>query len=74
MTLVGRIQTSDGPRARANLHDAVTIVLADKIGISRGDVFVAAAEAPERVRNPAVGTVILVDAATHASEASGTIS
>ena len=48
---VREIRTWDGTHARAGLHDAVTIVLADEIDVSRGDTLVAAVDAPEPLRN-----------------------
>ena len=49
-TTVLDIRTFDGPLARAQLHDAVTLTLADEIDVSRGDMLVAASGAPEVVR------------------------
>jgi sulfate adenylyltransferase subunit 1 len=49
-TEIRAIHTFDGPLARAQLHDAVTLTLADEIDVSRGDMIVAAEAAPEAVR------------------------
>jgi len=48
---VREIRTYDGPQPRAGYHDAVTIVLADEIDVSRGDLLVASAAAPEPTRS-----------------------
>ncbi|HTP98393.1 MAG TPA: GTP-binding protein [Casimicrobiaceae bacterium] len=49
-TTIAEIRTYDGPRDRARLHDAVTVALADEIDVSRGDMIVAAAAAPDPAR------------------------
>jgi sulfate adenylyltransferase subunit 1 len=49
-TRVREIRTFDGPRNRAELHDAVTLTLADEIDVSRGDMLVSAADAPQPAR------------------------
>jgi sulfate adenylyltransferase subunit 1 len=49
-TVVSGIHPLDGALSRAQLHDAVTLTLADQVDISRGDMLVAAASAPEAVR------------------------
>jgi len=46
-TSVKRITTYDGDRDRARTGDAVTLVLADEVDISRGDVLAAPSERPE---------------------------
>jgi sulfate adenylyltransferase subunit 1 len=50
-THVREIRTFDKSLPRAQLHDAVTITLADEIDVSRGDVLVSAADAPEPARS-----------------------
>ncbi len=44
---VARIVTADGDLAVAKAGDAVTIVLAEEVDVSRGDVLTAAAERPQ---------------------------
>ncbi|HTV38437.1 MAG TPA: sulfate adenylyltransferase subunit CysN [Xanthobacteraceae bacterium] len=46
-SLVERIVTYDGPAAKAEAGDAVTITLADELDIGRGDVLAAAKSRPE---------------------------
>ncbi len=48
---VSEIRTWQGTQARAALHDAVTVVLADEIDVSRGDMLVASTAAPEPLRS-----------------------
>jgi sulfate adenylyltransferase subunit 1 len=50
ITEVRAIHTFDGPLSRAQLHDTVTLTLADEVDVSRGDMLVAAASAPEPAR------------------------
>lgn len=50
-SVVREIRTFAGAQPRADLHDAVSIVLADEIDVSRGDMLVASAAAPEPVRS-----------------------
>ena len=50
-TRVREIRTSDGRQMRAKLHDAVTLVLADELDVSRGDMLVRATEAPAVTRS-----------------------
>ena len=50
-TRVRDIRTHDGSLPRAQLHDAVTLTLADEIDVSRGDMLVSAADAPEASRS-----------------------
>jgi sulfate adenylyltransferase subunit 1 len=47
-TTVGRIDTPDGPLAEASAGQSVTLLLADDLDISRGDL-IAAADAPPRI-------------------------
>jgi sulfate adenylyltransferase subunit 1 len=47
---VREIRTHASTLPRAQLHDAVTITLTDEIDVSRGDMLVAAAAAPEPAR------------------------
>lgn len=47
VTTIARIVTLDGDRASAVAGEAVTLVLADAVDCSRGDVIVAAASPPE---------------------------
>lgn len=47
---VREIRAYDRVLPRAQLHDAITLTLADEIDVSRGDVVVASADAPEPVR------------------------
>jgi sulfate adenylyltransferase subunit 1 len=44
------VRTHAGSQPRAQLHDAVTITLDDEIDVSRGDMLVRAADAPEPAR------------------------
>ncbi|MGV7541089.1 sulfate adenylyltransferase, partial [Mycobacterium kansasii] len=44
---VERIDTPDGALASAHTGRSVTVVLADDVDVSRGDVIVSAADAPE---------------------------
>jgi len=46
-TRIRAIRTWNGDQARALLHDAVTLVLADEIDVSRGDMLVHAGNAPD---------------------------
>lgn len=46
-TTVSEIATFDGTREHANLHDTVTLALADEVDIARGDILVKAADVPE---------------------------
>jgi sulfate adenylyltransferase subunit 1 len=50
VTRVRDIRSFDGARARARLHDAVTLVLDDAIDISRGDLLAAADTSPPAIR------------------------
>ena len=47
LTKIRRIVTHDGELDRAKTGEAVTVVLADEIDLSRGDMLVAASSAPE---------------------------
>jgi len=53
---VERIDTADGPLAEAGAGTSVTLLLADDIDISRGDL-IAAADAPPRVTDEITGTL-----------------
>ncbi|MFJ9785805.1 sulfate adenylyltransferase subunit 1 [Amycolatopsis sp. NPDC101161] len=53
---VERIDTADGPLAEAGAGTSVTLLLADDIDISRGDL-IAAAEAPPRITDEITGTL-----------------
>ncbi|GAB3163638.1 GTP-binding protein [Amycolatopsis stemonae] len=53
---VERIDTADGPLAEAGAGTSVTLVLADDIDISRGDL-IAAADAPPQVTDEITGTL-----------------
>ncbi|WP_461166908.1 sulfate adenylyltransferase subunit 1 [Tsukamurella serpentis] len=44
---VARIDTADGELASAHTGRSVTVILADDVDVSRGDVIVSAADAPE---------------------------
>ncbi|MBS4101033.1 sulfate adenylyltransferase subunit 1 [Tsukamurella paurometabola] len=44
---VERIDTADGPLDSAHTGRSVTVILADDVDVSRGDVIVSAADAPE---------------------------
>ena len=46
-TKIRAIRSYDAALPRAQLHDAVTLTLADEIDVSRGDMIVSAAGAPE---------------------------
>jgi sulfate adenylyltransferase subunit 1 len=46
-TKVRGIRSYDSVLPRAQLHDAVTLTLADEVDVSRGDMIVSAANAPE---------------------------
>ena len=59
---VARIVTGDGDRALAQDGDAVTLVLAEPIDVSRGDVLAAAAAPPEVADQFAAHLVWLGDA------------
>jgi sulfate adenylyltransferase subunit 1 len=48
---VREIRGYDGTRARAGLHAAVTLVLADAIDVSRGDMLVHGSTSPATKRN-----------------------
>jgi sulfate adenylyltransferase subunit 1 len=48
---VREVRAYDGTLPRAQLHDAVTITLADEIDVSRGDMLVGTDAAPEPVRS-----------------------
>ncbi|MFO1324231.1 MAG: GTP-binding protein [Burkholderiales bacterium] len=45
------IRTFDAEKIAADLHDAVTLTLADEIDVSRGDMIVATADAPAPARS-----------------------
>jgi sulfate adenylyltransferase subunit 1 len=49
-TTVREIRTFDGSHANAGLHASVTLVLADELDISRGDMLVSESAVPEIVR------------------------
>jgi sulfate adenylyltransferase subunit 1 len=49
-TTVARVETADGPLAAASTGRSVTVLLADDIDLSRGDLL-AAADSPPRVTN-----------------------
>ncbi|MFB9686884.1 sulfate adenylyltransferase subunit 1 [Amycolatopsis plumensis] len=53
---VEQIDTADGPLAEAGAGTSVTLLLADDIDISRGDL-IAAADAPPRVTDEITGTL-----------------
>jgi sulfate adenylyltransferase subunit 1 len=53
---VERIDTADGPLAEAGAGTSVTLLLADDIDISRGDL-IAAADRPPRVTDEITGTL-----------------
>ncbi|WP_290056570.1 sulfate adenylyltransferase subunit 1 [Amycolatopsis solani] len=53
---VERIDTADGPLAEAGAGTSVTLLLADDIDISRGDL-IAAADAPPQVTDEITGTL-----------------
>ncbi|MBE1502367.1 sulfate adenylyltransferase subunit 1 [Amycolatopsis lexingtonensis] len=53
---VERIDTADGPLAEAGAGTSVTLLLADDIDISRGDL-IAAADAPPRITDEITGTL-----------------
>jgi sulfate adenylyltransferase subunit 1 len=55
-TTVTSVQTADGPLERGQLGRSVTVLLADDIDISRGDLL-AAADAPSTVANQLDATV-----------------
>ena len=50
-TKIREIRSYDSTLPRAQLHDAVTLTLADEIDVSRGDMIVSAANAPEASRS-----------------------
>ena len=56
-TTVARIVTFDGDRAEATAGEAVTLVLADEVDCSRGDV-IAAADAPPEAANQFEATLV----------------
>ncbi len=56
-TTVARIVTLDGDRDEAVAGEAVTLVLADEVDCSRGDV-IAAADAPPEVANQFEATIV----------------
>jgi sulfate adenylyltransferase subunit 1 len=60
-TTVRKIGTYDGARERAQLHDTVTLSLADEVDIVRGDMIVEARDMPE-VANEVEATVCWLDA------------
>ncbi len=47
---IAEIRAGNGQRARAELHESVGLTLADEIDVSRGDILVPAAAAPEPTR------------------------
>jgi bifunctional enzyme CysN/CysC/sulfate adenylyltransferase subunit 1 len=49
-TTVSGIDTYDGPRESAVLGDSVTVLLADDVDVSRGDMIASAAQRPDVVR------------------------
>jgi sulfate adenylyltransferase subunit 1 len=57
------IDTYDGPLAWAQAGQSVTLRIADDIDISRGDLFAAAGEPPEVVRDVAATVTVLSDQA-----------
>ena len=61
-TTVREIRTYDGPLARAGLHAAVTLVLADAIDVSRGDMLVREHAAPATTRRLDATVCWLADA------------
>ncbi|MEO8674461.1 MAG: GTP-binding protein [Casimicrobiaceae bacterium] len=61
-TKVREIRTYDGPLARAGLHAAVTLVLADAIDVSRGDMLVREDAAPATTRRLDATVCWLADA------------
>ncbi len=62
-TSVREIRTFDGSPARAGLHAAVTLVLADQIDISRGDMLVGEQAVPTSARRIDATVCWLSDAA-----------
>jgi sulfate adenylyltransferase subunit 1 len=62
-TSVREIRTFDGGLARAGLHAAVTLVLADELDISRGDMLVREHAAPSSTRRIDATVCWLADAA-----------
>ncbi|MCP3735339.1 sulfate adenylyltransferase subunit CysN [Sphingomonas sp. RP10(2022)] len=56
-TRIARIVTFDGDRDQASAGEAVTVVLADEVDCSRGDV-IAAADAPPEVANQFEATIV----------------
>jgi sulfate adenylyltransferase subunit 1 len=61
-TTVREIRTFDGSLARAGLHASVTLVLADELDISRGDMLVAEHAAPAPTRHLDATVCWLADA------------
>ncbi|WP_375242980.1 sulfate adenylyltransferase subunit CysN [Sphingomonas parapaucimobilis] len=57
MTEIARIVTFDGDRQQAIAGEAVTLVLADEVDCSRGDV-IAAAEDPPEIADQFVATIV----------------
>jgi sulfate adenylyltransferase subunit 1 len=60
-TTVHAIRTFDGTRSRAGLHASVTLELADELDVSRGDLIVAAQNAPQSVRSVSADLAWLSD-------------
>ncbi|MEC5321282.1 sulfate adenylyltransferase subunit CysN [Brenneria populi subsp. brevivirga] len=58
---VSRIVTFDGDLQQAQAGEAITLVLADEIDISRGDLLVDAAESLKAVRNALVDVVWMAE-------------
>lgn len=62
VTTVREIRTFDGTHPNAGLHASVTLVLADELDISRGDMLVSERAAPEIVRRLSATVCWLGDA------------
>lgn len=58
---VARIVTFDGDLTEANPGEAITLVLADEVDISRGDLLVDASETLKAARNALVDVVWMAE-------------
>ncbi len=56
-TTVARVLTADGERGHATAGESVTLVLADEVDCSRGDV-IAAADAPPQAADQMLATIV----------------
>ncbi len=56
-TSVARVLTADGERGQATAGESVTLVLADEVDCSRGDV-IAAADAPPQAADQMLATIV----------------